>query len=299
MTGLREKGSGANRIHLVEQIVLECEATSRQRTTEVLGVRLVWHQWGDINKPPLLLMHGGAGSWKHWLRNIAALAKDYWLIVPDLPGLGESAMPQTPNSADQLAELIGLGLDQIVDVTRAVDIASYSFGGVVSGHLASLRPSRVNSLALVGAVGLSLSRNERPKFLRVDPDLPVLERWKLQAKNMVPHLISNQNQVDDLATHLQDIHVRQTRLRSSILSNKETLGPILRSLDIPIAAAWGEADSIYAGQPHEERIKAIMRLRHSGGVYFIKNAGHWAAFEQPEAYAAWLLDWLSRKGNKA
>ncbi|WP_048820521.1 alpha/beta fold hydrolase, partial [Streptomyces ipomoeae] len=43
--------------------------------------------------PPVLLLHGGgpgASGVSNYSRNIAALAKEYRVIVPDLPGYGRS-----------------------------------------------------------------------------------------------------------------------------------------------------------------------------------------------------------------
>jgi len=46
-----------------------------------------------------VLLHGGTGSWMHWIRNVEALSRDMMVVVPDLPGSGESASPQPPFSA--------------------------------------------------------------------------------------------------------------------------------------------------------------------------------------------------------
>ena len=47
---------------------------------------MAWRGWGS--GPAVLLVHGGAGSWRHWVRNLAALTSDYMVIAPDLPGPG-------------------------------------------------------------------------------------------------------------------------------------------------------------------------------------------------------------------
>ena len=52
---------------------------------------MVWRIWGE--GPPLVLLHGAHGSWTHWFNNIPGLAKHFTVLAPDLPGMGDSAMP--------------------------------------------------------------------------------------------------------------------------------------------------------------------------------------------------------------
>ena len=49
---------------------------------------------------PTVLLHGGSGSWNHWVRNIdALLASGRQVIAPDLPGFGDSARPDDVSDA--------------------------------------------------------------------------------------------------------------------------------------------------------------------------------------------------------
>lgn len=38
---------------------------------------------GEVMVLSILLIHGGAGSWGHWARNIGVLSKDHTVIAPD------------------------------------------------------------------------------------------------------------------------------------------------------------------------------------------------------------------------
>ena len=62
----------------------------------------VWHAWNTSAGRPLVLLHGGSGSWTHWLRNIQGLSKDRAVYALDLPGFGDSDLPPETRDADDL-----------------------------------------------------------------------------------------------------------------------------------------------------------------------------------------------------
>ena len=73
------------------------EHASTRRTTPLGSGEIIWHIWGKGK--PLILLHGGTGSWMHWIRNIEALAGDAMVVIPDIPGSGDSSNPEPPISA--------------------------------------------------------------------------------------------------------------------------------------------------------------------------------------------------------
>jgi hypothetical protein len=84
-------------LHLPPEALALLRTASRFETPCGAGT-MVWHTWGQATRrpelAPLVLLHGGSGSWMHWLRNIPALAASgRWVLVPDLPGFGDSAAP--------------------------------------------------------------------------------------------------------------------------------------------------------------------------------------------------------------
>ncbi len=53
----------------------------------------------------MVLLHGGSGSWTHWIRNIPMLlacGRQVW--AQDLPGFGDSASP--PSITDRKKDMI-------------------------------------------------------------------------------------------------------------------------------------------------------------------------------------------------
>ena len=103
-----------------------------------------------------MLLHGDAGSWTHWIRNVPVLAQRFRVLVPDLPGYGGSATPDEPATPESLAALLAKGLAALPNAPRVYHLAGFSFGGIIAGHLAALDAVRVEQLILMGAGGLGL-----------------------------------------------------------------------------------------------------------------------------------------------
>ncbi len=137
--------------------IVEGVAAEAERIETPCGAgSMVWRVWGS--GPPLVLFHGGYGSWMHWIRNVLALARGFTVIAPDLPGLGESATPPEPHTAESLAAIIVEGLDIVLPREAAPHIAGFSFGGVLGGHVAAQLADRLCALTIVGSNGLGLVR---------------------------------------------------------------------------------------------------------------------------------------------
>src|SRR2546427_12025279 len=111
---------------------------------ESLGTRAVipceagamaWRIWGE--GPPLVLLHGASGSWTHWIRNVLPLAARFRVLVPDLPGYGDSDAPREPNTAHGLADLLASGADALLSAPTSLDLSRFSRGGISAGLVAA------------------------------------------------------------------------------------------------------------------------------------------------------------------
>ena len=128
---------------------------------------MLWRALGEGR--PLLLLHGASGSWTHWIRNILPLAAEFRVLVPDTPGFGDSATPPEPHTADGLAELVASGLDAVVPAPTALDVAGFSFGGIIGGLVAARLRRRIRTLPLLGAGGMALGRAPTRPLVRIPP----------------------------------------------------------------------------------------------------------------------------------
>lgn len=109
-----------------------------------LAVRLL----GDPQKPALLLIHGFPSSSQSFRRLMGPLARQCFVVAPDLPGFGGSepiAQPSFAGFADMIDELLA-----------ALGVASFhlylhDFGAAVGLFLATRAPQRIRSLIVQNA----------------------------------------------------------------------------------------------------------------------------------------------------
>ena len=126
-----------------------------RRVTTPLGEqadagRMVWHGWEPAagvarHAVPLVLLHGGSGSWTHWLRLIEPLTQaGYSLWLADLPGFGESDGVPGGTDVDTMIAPLAHGLEQLLvqhGSSPVCDLIGFSFGGMAAGLLAAQHPS--------------------------------------------------------------------------------------------------------------------------------------------------------------
>ncbi|WP_266077583.1 alpha/beta fold hydrolase [Haladaptatus caseinilyticus] len=118
------------------------------------GLKVHYRSAGTPENPPVVLLHGGgfdsAGlSWKH---TIPALADDFRVIAPDLPGYGGSDPPDASVSMEYYVSVLGRFLDAVaIDTTALIGI---SMGGGIALGFALDDPDRVSKLVLVDSYGL-------------------------------------------------------------------------------------------------------------------------------------------------
>ena len=144
---------------------------------------MLWREWGA--GPPLVLLHGASGSWTHWLLNIAGLATRFTVLAPDMPGFGDSDLPAGPQTPDALAAVVSDGIDAVVPRPAPLDLAGFSFGGIIAGLVAARQGPRVRHLVLVGPNGMALPRAPGPPLARIRPDRPRARRGPRTARTCV------------------------------------------------------------------------------------------------------------------
>jgi 2-hydroxy-6-oxonona-2,4-dienedioate hydrolase len=241
---------------------------------------MVWRVWGS--GPPLVLLHGGYGSWTHWIRNVLVLAREFTVIAADLPGLGESATPPEPHSAEGLARIVVDGLGTILPGGERFHLTGFSFGGVLGGHVAALLGDQVRGFTIVGSNGLGLPR-QPTELERQKPGGTVEELLAIARYNLGVLMIADKGKIDDLAVYIQYMNAPRGRIRSRRFSRTDTLIRALPRVTAQLSGIWGGRDA--GAHPYlDERKRVLDEIQPGLRFEIIPGAGHWVAYEAAERF---------------
>jgi len=262
-------------------LIAALDRSSIRRVTTHPGGQMVWRMWGSGY--PLVLLHGGSGTWMHWLRNIEALARNFLVVVPDQPGFGESDLPTEETvTPDSFAAIVAAGVDAVLG-ERQFTYVGFSMGAAVAGHAAPLATTRLDRIVLVGAAGFHLT----------SPPMEPLQSWRrlpTEAEKEAAHrrnlsilMLHDPARIDDLAVHIQTRNSLQVRLRKLHLSTHSRLADRLGQTPAAISSIWGEFDAIATGYLDLRR-DLVERIRPGSTFDVIPGAGHWVQYEAAEAF---------------
>lgn len=257
---------------------------------------MVWHVWGEAGGnralAPVVLLHGGSGSWTHWLRNILPLVESGRRVyVPDLPGFGDSAAPPQGTDADAVPGPVEQGLKLLLG-DEACDLVGFSFGGMVAGFLAAQFPARAARVVLVGAPGLGIAPVKPIQLTSWRHLTDPAQRDAIHRGNLAALMLYHPEAITELALRLHVANVLRDRMKGRSLSRTGVLARSLEQVRCPVHAIYGSEDALYRGKL-DALAAAVRQARNFRTLTLIDAAGHWVQFERADAFNQALLAALS------
>ncbi|MEU5322253.1 alpha/beta hydrolase [Streptomyces sp. NPDC021056] len=279
--------------------------TMQETTYDIGGRKIFAAETGD--GPPVLLLHGGgpgASGVSNYARNIVELAKEYRVIVPDLPGYGRSTKGVDGTDpfgflADGIRGLLDeLGLEK-------AHLVGNSYGGACALRLALDTPDRVERMVLMGPGGIGTTRalptpglNSLLNYYTGDGP----SRQKLE-KFIRNYLVFNAADVPDSAideryrASIDPEVITAPPLRRpsgpgalrTVWKMDFTRDPRLSRLPVPTLVLWGAQDKV--NRPSGGRMLA--ERMPNCDLYTVANTGHWVQFERAELFNRLCADFLA------
>ncbi|MDT0630245.1 alpha/beta fold hydrolase [Rubrivirga litoralis] len=270
---------------------------SRREARLPSGLDVVYLDSGGAGAP-LVLVHGIGASKDHWPPLAERLGGRFRIVVPDLPGYGESEHDADTSLAGltaavyELAETLELG---------PFHLAGSSMGGRVAAELAAAHPDAVRTLWLIdpaGARGEALS--EMIERTEAGEPPPLFSRTPDEYADVVAFTMSEPPDLPRPALRVLAaegaLHYDRYRRLFDALADELRDGPtteeLLAGLDVPTLVTWGGADRVL----HPSGAATIAAAMPNARAHVMPGLGHVPMLEDPEGTAAAYLAWLETVG---
>lgn len=240
----------------------------------------------------VLLLHGFGGDKYNWVRFAKYLTSRYHVIIPDLPGFGES----TKN--EKFSYSVGPQVERLnkfIEVLnlKKIHIAGNSMGGYFSGMIAARYNEKILSLNLIDAAGVhspvksdflsGLDNNKNELIIDKTADFNRMMSFVFFMPVYIPSAIK-----EIFAVNAVNGKSFNEKVFKELLSDFYGLESKLNEIRCPTMIIWGDADRILDVSCAGVFEKGIKNHRS----VILKNCGHVPMLERPEEAAMLYLKFL-------
>jgi len=226
---------------------------------------------------PLLILHGWGSNSEKWQKVGELLAqKGIKVIIPDLPGFGQSDKPTTAWDLDDYCDFVeefvrALNLDKFY-------LLGHSFGGALAVKCGLKFPEKIEKLFLVSAACFRRKAFRKKLFYIIAKILKVfffLPFYSSVRKGFYKFIVrkSDYPYADGI---VKDIYLKII---------KQDLSDVLSRIQIPTIIIWGEKDKI-------KKIKEAYLIKEkiqSSRLEIIPDVGHNPHLENPEELSKLII----------
>ncbi|MBT3586507.1 MAG: alpha/beta hydrolase [Halobacteriovoraceae bacterium] len=282
---------------------------SNQLQRKLLGARkkelegIHYLELGDPKNPPLVFFHGFGDSKDGYLLSSFPLVKDYYLIVPDMPGFGENPEDsQAYYNMQHMVTLLGKFFESLQ--LDAFTLIGNSMGGAISMAFTLAYPTQVKKLVLLDSAGffyrdipsvfhefaagknifdIETKEDYRNLLNRVFFKVPYIPKVVF---NFLYHHINSKREwygkmVGDLTNRLESLEQKE-EIELFTFNNK------VCEIRCPTLLLWGENDSLFPA----EVAKRATPLFSEGQLGLLKKTGHAPQYEAPRQYMRALKQFI-------
>ncbi len=271
-----------------------------RHSLEEKRVRAADHSWsyldGGSGEETILFVHGFSSDKESWLRVAGPMTDSYRVIIPDLPGFGETPMEQEKDytirsQVERVARFMKeLGIERH-------HIMGVSMGGWISGRYAIEYNERVMSLALMDTAGLPSPRpSEYRSHLmktgdnilipRTTDELEVMLSWVFVEPPMIPGPVLDYT----LKKRLSRIDREKLLFQAILDSDQEYLVNRLDNIKTRTLVLWGEKDRII----DPSTVDVLKTVLVNGEYVIFPDTGHAPLHERDRAVISVYRDFLRR-----
>jgi pimeloyl-ACP methyl ester carboxylesterase len=249
----------------------------------VSGCQIRLLRGGREGAPPLVFLHG-AGGHTGWMAFLDELARDFAVYAPEHPGFGRSDDPPWLDEIGDLAYfyldfLATLGLDR-------VHLIGTSFGGWIAAELAVRDQTKLASLTLVGAVGITAGGKPVDDIFRLSTEENLRRFYADPAR--AARRLADMAAVDMNVVAKNRATVQRIAYRPRY--HNPSLAKWQHRITVPTLLIWGDKDGLVPVRFGE----AYRALIPGSRLVVLENAGHAPFDEQKDDFLAAFSDFVRR-----
>ena len=252
----------------------------------------------------VIMIHGFRGTHHGLLKISEQLPDNLEVIVPDLPGFGETP-PLTSHTLDDFTTWLQTFITEL-SLTKPPVLAGHSFGSIVAASFASAFPTVISKLVLINPIGAPAL--EGPKavmtklailYYKVGEKLPskAAHYW-LGAKPIVRVMSVTMAKTNDKELrrsihaqhdmHFSTFHSAKTVLEAFTTSTKHNVREMAKNINVPTLLIVADKDDI---TPLKKQYELLKLLPHAQ-LKVISNVGHLTHYETPAEVASYIYDFI-------
>ena len=257
-------------------------------------------EFGD--GPPVLLVHGAGSGGAVWHRQIAALATDHRVIVPDVPMFGMSEIPDRVHAPrSQIADVI-LGVMDALGI-GSVDIAGHSMGALGSIGAMIREPERFNRAVLMSSPGFGRGLNLLLRLASVRMVQPFVRYDSRRDRNFFFDRFEAQRSGPSVEREMwKELHFQVGNRKGAIASFRQGLRNFtgfggqhdilhsseLAKVETSTLLIWGDSDRIIPIRHSRRAVKSLPNAR----LEILEDCGHLVKLEAPRRVTQLMVDWF-------
>lgn len=228
-------------------------------------------------QPIIVLLHGFGDTKDNLVELAAGLTGDYRVVIPDLPGFGETAVRPLADYTPELYVDTVLGLLDQLDAS-SVHLAGYSMGGLLAVKIAERAAGRVETLTLLAPAGIRGDRlSPVDEMIQTGQGNPLVYRDRDSFERLLRLNFNQVPDIPDFAVRALSAHGRRRadiyeRVFENVLTDDGTsiLQQQVASLRVPILLVGGDADQLIdpsAFRQWQELLPSIELVMLPGGSH--------------------------------
>ncbi len=265
----------------------------------------IYYTYNDNPKLPVIVMIHGFRGTHHGLDLIAKNLSGYRVIVPDLPGFGQSEPLKNEHSVDNYINWLDDFIKNL-KLSKPPILLGHSFGSIVTSHFASQYPDTISRLILVNPIGAPalkgpkaimtqlalvyywLGRNLPEKIaMRVLSSKPIVMAMSISmAKTRdkkIRKFIHNQH-LSHFSTFANSKVVAEA-FKASVTNN---VRDVADKISVPTLLIAGSHDDITPLLKQKE----LARLFKNTDLRIINGVGHLTHYETPDQVSDFIKNFI-------